>query len=94
MAMGLALAATFLSPSSKMASASTVAVVVPSPAVSEVFEATSLTSWAPMSSTGSFSLISFATVTPSLVTVGLPKDFSMMTLRPRGPSVTLTAFAS
>ena len=32
----------------KMASAKTVAVVVPSPATSDVFEAASLTSWAPM----------------------------------------------
>src|SRR5678809_159902 len=37
---------------------------------------------------------SFATVTPSLVTVGEPHDFSMTTLRPRGPRVTFTAFAS
>src|SRR5512138_2857159 len=41
----------------------------------------------------SSSSISLATVTPSLVTVGAPHDFSMTTLRPRGPSVTLTAFA-
>jgi hypothetical protein len=47
-----------------------------------------------MFSYASSSSISFATVTPSLVTVGLPKDFSMMTFRPRGPSVTLTARAS
>src|SRR6266550_1266481 len=40
------------------------------------------------------SSISLATVTPSLVTVGAPHDFSITTLRPRGPSVTLTAFAS
>ena len=36
--------------SRKMASARTVAVVVPSPATSEVLVAASLTSWAPMSS--------------------------------------------
>src|SRR4051794_13152655 len=41
----------------------------------------------------SSSSISLATVTPSLVTVGAPHDFSMTTLRPRGPSVTLTALA-
>src|SRR5207253_5623739 len=35
-----------------------------------------------------------ATVTPSLVTVGEPKLFCRMTLRPLGPSVTLTARAS
>src|SRR5260370_38622001 len=37
------------------------------------------------------SSISLATVTPSLVTVGAPKDFSITTLRPLGPSVTGTA---
>src|SRR5262245_3261613 len=41
----------------------------------------------------SSSSISLATVTPSLVTVGAPHDFSMTTLRPRGPRVTLTASA-
>src|SRR5207249_11264583 len=40
------------------------------------------------------SSISLATVTPSLVTVGAPHDFSITTLRPRGPSVTRTALAS
>src|SRR5262249_42617619 len=77
-----------------MASASTVAVVVPSPATSEVLEATSRTMRAPMFSYLSSSSISLATVTPSLVTVGEPKDFWMMTLRPLGPRVTLTARAS
>src|ERR1041384_4308569 len=76
-----------------MACASTVAVVVPSPAMSEVLEATSFTIWAPMLARRSSSSISLATVTPSLVTVGEPHDFSMMTLRPRGPSVTLTVLA-
>src|SRR6476469_8935167 len=33
-------------------------------------------------------------VTPSLVIVGAPHFLSMTTLRPFGPSVTLTAFAS
>src|SRR5687768_17891623 len=33
-------------------------------------------------------------VTPSLVMVGAPHFLSMTTLRPLGPSVTLTAFAS
>src|SRR5215217_9510641 len=41
----------------------------------------------------SASSISFATVTPSLVMRGAPKDFSSTTLRPLGPSVTLTASA-
>src|SRR4029077_6457556 len=37
---------------------------------------------------------SFATVTPSLVTVGLPNFLSMPTFRPLGPSVTFTASAN
>jgi hypothetical protein len=45
-------------------------VVVPSPATSEVLEATSRTIWAPMFSSASFNSISFATVTPSLVIRG------------------------
>ena len=36
----------------------------------------------------------FVTDTPSLVDVGAPQLFSISTLRPRGPIVTLTAFAS
>src|SRR5438132_1509160 len=55
--------------------------------------ASSFTICAPMFSNLSSSSISFATVTPSLVTVGAPKDFSSTTLRPRGPSVTVTASA-
>ncbi len=93
MSMGLLPAATRRAPSLKMACASTVAVVVPSPATSEVLDATSLTIWAPMLAILSLSSTSLATVTPSLVTVGEPHDFSMMTLRPRGPSVTLTVLA-
>src|SRR6476661_10378202 len=41
----------------------------------------------------SSSSISLATVTPSLVERGAPKDLSRMTLRPLGPSVILTALA-
>src|SRR5437879_1756819 len=77
-----------------MDSARMVAVVVPSPATSEVLEATSRTSCAPIFSYGSSSSISFATVTPSLVIVGLPNFLSRMTLRPLGPSVAFTAFAN
>src|SRR5439155_4612130 len=73
--------------------ARTVAVVVPSPATSEVFDATSLTICAPMFSNRFSSSISLATVTPSFVIVGAPHDVSMTTLRPRGPSVTFTALA-
>ena len=53
-----------------IACASTVAVVVPSPASSEVLEATSFTICAPMFSNLSFSSISLATETPSLVIGG------------------------
>ena len=76
-----------------LAWASTVAVVVPSPATSSVFLATSLTSSAPIFSYGSSSSISLAMETPSLVIVGAPHFFSNTTLRPLGPSVTLTASA-
>src|SRR5262245_16581827 len=41
----------------------------------------------------SSSSISLATVTPSLVVRGAPKDLSRITLRPLGPRVTLTALA-
>ena len=71
----------------------TEAVVVPSPATSSVFLATSLTSSAPIFSYGSSSSISLAIDTPSFVIVGAPHFFSSTTLRPRGPRVTLTASA-
>src|SRR5437588_10723244 len=92
--IGLLPAATSFPPSRKIACASTVAVVVPSPATSEVLDATSFTICAPMFSNLFSSSISLATVTPSLVIVGEPNDFSMTTVRPLGPSVTLTASAS
>src|SRR5205823_5444080 len=76
-----------------MACARTVAVVVPSPATSEVLEATSRNICAPMFSRPSCSSISLATVTPSLVMVGDPNFFSITTLRPLGPRVTFTASA-
>src|SRR6478736_1831133 len=76
-----------------MACARTVAVVVPSPAMSLVFEATSRTICAPMFSNLSASSISLATVTPSLVIRGAPKLLSSTTLRPFGPNVTFTASA-
>ena len=91
--IGFMPAATALAPSRTMAWASTVAVVVPSPAWSEVREATSRTIWAPMFSNLSSSSISLATVTPSLVMRGAPKLLSSTTLRPFGPSVTRTALA-
>src|SRR5438552_18804658 len=91
--IGFMPAATDLAPSLTMACASTVAVVVPSPARSLVFWATSRTIWAPMFSNLSSSSISLATVTPSLVMRGAPNDLSSTTLRPLGPSVTRTALA-
>src|SRR6516225_503195 len=90
--IGFMPAATDLAPSLMMAWASTVAVVVLSPAMSLVFWATSRTIWAPMFSNLSPSSISLATVPPSLG--GAPNDLSSTTLRPLGPSVTRTALAS
>src|SRR3954453_7390883 len=92
-AIGFAPAATLRRPSRTSAWASTVAVVVPSPATSSVFFATSLTSSAPIFSHGSSGSISLAMLTPSLVMVGAPHFFSRTTLRPFGPRVTLTASA-
>src|SRR5271169_4620698 len=91
--IGFMPAATALAPSRTMACASTVAVVVPSPAMSLVLEATSRTICAPMFSNLSASSISLATVTPSLVMRGAPKLLSSTTLRPFGPSVIFTASA-
>ena len=91
--IGFMPAATDFMPSRTIACASTVAVVVPSPAMSLVFEATSRTICAPMFSNLSLSSISLATVTPSLVMRGAPNDLSITTLRPFGPKVTFTASA-
>src|SRR5689334_1022782 len=91
---GFAPAATLRMPSRTSAWASTVAVVVPSPATSLVLVATFFASCAPRFSYGSSRSISRAMVTPSLVIVGAPNFLSMTTLRPLGPSVTLTASAS
>ena len=91
--IGFMPAATAFAPSRTIAWASTVAVVVPSPAMSLVLEATSRTICAPMFSNLSSSSISFATETPSLVMRGAPNDLSITTLRPFGPSVTFTALA-
>jgi hypothetical protein len=91
--IGFMPAATNFMPSRTIDCASTVAVVVPSPARSLVLEATSLTICAPMFWSLSLSSISLATETPSLVTVGAPNERSSTTLRPLGPRVTLTALA-
>merc|ERR1719464_557763 len=93
MSIGFMPAATLLQPSMKMARASTVAVVVPSPATSFVLDATCRTSCAPRFSYLSANSMFFATVTPSLVILGGPYDVSIATLRPLGPSVTSTASA-
>src|SRR6266702_3153721 len=90
--IGFIPAATPFAPSLTIAWARIVAVVVPSPAWSEVFEATSRTICAPMFSNLSSSSISLATVTPSLVIRGAPNDLSSTTFRPFGPSVTRTAW--
>mmetsp|Transcript_92973 Transcript_92973/g.290944 ORF Transcript_92973/g.290944 Transcript_92973/m.290944 type:complete len:225 (+) Transcript_92973:131-805(+) len=92
--IGFMPATTAFVPSRKMARARTVEVVVPSPAMSLVFEATCLMSEAPMFTILFLNSIALATVTPSFVTLGAPKLCSMTTLRPLGPSVTATASAS
>src|SRR5215467_9630260 len=91
---GLAPSPIARTPSWTIAWAMTVAVVVPSPTMSLVLIAASLTSCAPMFSNWFPRWISRAIVTPSLVTTGDPVIFSRMTLRPLGPSVDLTASAS
>ncbi len=91
--IGFMPAATYFMPSVTMPAASSVAVVVPSPAISAVLEATSRTICAPMFSNGSASSISLATITPELMTVGAPQDFSSTTVRALGPRVTRTASA-
>ena len=83
-----------LKPSLMMALVRTIAVVVPSPALSFVLFATSLMISAPMFSNLSASEISFAIETPSLVIVGPPYPRSSATFRPRGPRVTRTASAT
>ena len=91
--IGFIPAATAFRPSVIIACASTVAVVVPSPAASFACDATSFTICAPMFWNLSSSSISRATETPSLVIVGAPNDLSSTTLRPLGPNVTFTASA-
>src|SRR5215813_13250113 len=95
--IGFMPAATDLAPSLTIVAASTVAVVVPSPATSDAFEATSRTICAPMFSNLSSSSISFATVTPSLVMRGAPNDLSRTTSRSilsRASTENLTSFAA
>ena len=91
---GFAPEATIFSPSLIKACANTVAVVVPSPATSFDFVATSFTICAPRFSIGSLSSISFAIVTPSFVIIGAPNPLSNTTFLPFGPSVIFTASAN
>ena len=83
-----------LSPCCTIASASTVAVVVPSPATSLVCFDTSRSTCAPMFSNGHASSISRAMLTPSREIIGVPIGRSMMAFIPFGPSVPRTARAS
>src|SRR5690349_10654181 len=92
--IGLAAAVPLRKPSLIMVWARIVAVVVPSPATSLVLVATSRSSCAPVFSIASLSSISRTIVTPSLVTVGAPNFFSRTTLRPLGPSVMRTDWAT
>lgn len=92
--IGFIPAARCFRPSWTMPCASTVAVVVPSPAISLVREATSRRSCAPMFSKRSSSSTERATTTPELTICGAPNSRSSSTVRPRGPSVTFTASAS
>ena len=78
-ASGFAPAATFFRPLRTIAWASTVAVVVPSPATSLVAVATSRTSCAPWFWKTSSTSISRAMVTPSFVMVGAPNFLSRTT---------------
>lgn len=70
------------------------AVVVPSPTSSFVLDETDLTRFAPIFNNLSVNSILFATVTPSLVILGPPNDYSITTFLPLGPKVTYTASAS
>ena len=92
--MGFRPPATCFMPSSTSAYASSVAVVVPSPATSDVLEAASRIICAPMFSSGSGSCTSLATTTPELMTVGAPNARCSMTVRAFGPRVPRTACAS
>ena len=67
---------------------------MPSPASETVFLAASFKSVAPIFSTGSNKTIEFATVTPSLVIIGLPLSSSSKTHLPLAPKVELTACVS
>ena len=84
---------TYFNPFLNIEAARTVEVVVPSPQRSFDFSATSLIAFAPRFSKRSLRSIAFATVTPSLLE-WIDPNSSIMTFRPPGPRVTLTAFSS
>jgi hypothetical protein len=81
-------AATALAPSRTIVWASTVAVVVPSPAWVLIRLATSRIIWAPMFSNLSDSSVSLATVTPSLVIRGAPSEATHEISRPEETAYT------
>ena len=91
--IGFAPAATFRIPCLIMAYARTVAVVVPSPATSLVFEAACRIKQTPVFSRLSVKFISFAIVTPSLTICGVPNFLPKTTFLPLGPKVIETASA-
>ena len=81
-------------PSDRIDWANNVDVVVPSPAWSAVLIAACFTICAPKFSKLSSNVIDLATVTPSFVDIGLPISCSIITLRPEGPNVDVTASAN
>jgi len=89
----LALATRFRSPSARLAWASSVAVVVPSPNTSAVRSAASRSGCAPRFSSGSGRSISLPIVTPSLHPSGSPQRRCTSTHLLLGPRVTRTAWA-
>ena len=92
--IALAPAVTLRTPSAKIACARIVAVLVPSPTTSPVRSAAWRSICAPRLSSGSSRSNSFAIVTPSLQTSGVPHFFWISTDFERGPSVMRMASAS
>lgn len=85
---------TYLIPSLQIACASTVVVLVPSPTSVFVFSAASITIAAHIFSIGSSNETSFATLTPSFVTIGEFPPLATITFIPFGPIVEPTMFAT
>jgi hypothetical protein len=84
----------YLNHSLAILSTNVTVVVVPSPAASLVLFAASFTNSAQMFSNFPSSSISFATETPSFVTLGHQKLDSIITFLPFGHIVTFTASAT